>query len=38
MKIKEIWFDAEHIYGRDEEGMLSRRPYNDSFLPTKKST
>lgn len=20
MKIKEIWFDTEHIYGRDEEG------------------
>ena len=20
MKIKEIWFDGEHIYGRDEEG------------------
>ena len=20
MKIKEIWFDAEHIYGRDEQG------------------
>ena len=28
MKIKEIWFDAEHIYGRDEEG----REYNQSLL------
>ena len=23
MKILEIWFDAEHIYGRDEEGFES---------------
>ena len=22
MKIKEIWFDAEHIYGRDEKGNV----------------
>jgi hypothetical protein len=28
MKIKEIWFDAEHIYGRDEEG----NEYNQSLL------
>ncbi|MBR6275563.1 MAG: DUF2442 domain-containing protein, partial [Prevotella sp.] len=28
MKIKEIWFDAEHIYGRDEEG----REYSQSLL------
>ena len=47
MKIKEIWFDAEHIYGRDEEGheysqsllstILNRRPCSGSFLPTRKS-
>ena len=28
MKIKEIWFDAEHIYGRDEEG----NEYSQSLL------
>ena len=28
MKIKEIWFDTEHIYGRDEEG----REYRQSLL------
>ena len=28
MKIKEIWFDTEHIYGRDEEG----REYSQSLL------
>ena len=28
MKIKEIWFDAEHIYGRDEE----EREYSQSLL------
>ena len=28
MKIKEIWFDAEHIYGRDEEG----HEYSQSLL------
>ena len=28
MKIKEIWFDAEHIYGRDEEGQ----EYSQSLL------
>ena len=28
MKIKEIWFDAEHIYGRDEEG----HEYKQSLL------
>ena len=25
MKILEIWFDAEHIYGRDEEGKVYRQ-------------
>ena len=28
MKIKEIWFDTEYIYGRDEEG----REYSQSLL------
>ncbi len=28
MKIKEIWFDSEHIYGRDEEG----KEYSQSLL------
>ena len=28
MKIKEIWFDGEHIYGRDEEG----KDYRQSLL------
>jgi len=28
MKIKEIWFDAEHIYGLDEEG----HEYSQSLL------
>ena len=28
MKIKEIWFDAEHIFGRDEEG----HEYSQSLL------
>lgn len=28
MKIKEIWIDAEHIYGRDEEG----HEYSQSLL------
>ncbi len=28
MKFKEIWFDTEHIYGRDEEG----REYSQSLL------
>jgi len=28
MKIKEIWFDGEHIYGRDEEG----KEYSQSLL------
>lgn len=28
MKIKEIWFDAEYIYGRDEEGV----EYKQSLL------
>ena len=28
MKIKEIWFDAEHIYGCDEEG----HEYSQSLL------
>ena len=28
MKIKEIWFDAEHIYGRDEDG----NEYSQSLL------
>ena len=28
MKIKEIWFDAEYIYGRDEEG----KEYKQSLL------
>ena len=28
MKIKEIWFDADYIYGRDEEG----KEYNQSLL------
>lgn len=25
MKIKELWFDADYIYGRDEEGMEYRQ-------------
>ena len=28
MKIKEIWFDADYLYGRDEEG----REYRQSLL------
>ena len=28
MKIKEIWFDADYIYGRDEEG----REHKQSML------
>ena len=28
MKIREIWFDADYIYGRDEEG----REYKQSLL------
>ena len=28
MKIKEIWFDAEYIYGRDEDG----KEYTQSLL------
>ena len=28
MKIKEIWFDADHIFGRDEDG----REYSQSLL------
>ena len=28
MKIKEIWFDADYIYGRDEEG----KEYKQSLL------
>ena len=28
MKIKEIWFDTEHIYGRDEKG----HEYSQSIL------
>ena len=28
MKIKEIWFDADYIYGRDEEG----REYKQSLI------
>ena len=28
MKIKEIWFDSEYIYGRDEDG----REYSQSLL------
>lgn len=28
MKIKEIWFDADHIFGRDEDG----RKYSQSLL------
>lgn len=28
MKIKKIWYDAEHIYGRDEK----RDEYSQSFL------
>ena len=35
MNIKEIWFDAEHIFGRDEEGHEYKTYLTKKFLERK---